>query len=118
VPERRRCEDQTRDPETKKERALRALLVLDFRFRGNDVVLMSLKITIGLYFILWWTLLFAVLPFGIKSQHETGEVVPGTDPGAPVAPMMWRKVLWTTLITTIAIVIVYVVVTYKLIAVS
>lgn len=78
---------------------------------------MNLRIWIGLYFVLWWTLLFATLPFGVKSQHEAGEVVPGTDPGAPVKPMMWWKVLWTTVITTVAVGIIYIVVTYKLIAV-
>lgn len=68
---------------------------------------MSWKIAIALYFILWWTLLFAVLPFGVKSQHETGEIVPGTDPGAPVAPMLLKKALWTSVITAIALGLIY-----------
>ena len=38
----------------------------------------------ALYFILWWVVLFAVLPFGVRSQDESGEVEAGTDPGAPV----------------------------------
>ena len=29
--------------------------------------------------------LFAVLPWGVRSQEESGEVAPGTDPGAPAA---------------------------------
>lgn len=38
----------------------------------------------AIYFVIWWTVLFAVLPFGIKkSQQEAGEVSPGSDPGAP-----------------------------------
>jgi predicted secreted protein len=77
----------------------------------------SLKITIALYFVLWWTLLFAVLPWGIRSQHEEGNMVAGTDPGAPIAPMMLKKALWTTLITTIAVALIYVLVTYRVISV-
>jgi hypothetical protein len=41
---------------------------------------------------------FAVLPFGARSQPETGDIAPGTDPGAPVAPRLAGKVIWTTLI--------------------
>ncbi len=59
---------------------------------------------IAIYFTLWWTLLFAVLPFGIKSQHEGGEVTPGTEPGAPQKPALLKKAVWTTLITTVVFV--------------
>jgi predicted secreted protein len=52
---------------------------------------------IALYFIIWWITLFAMLPIGVRSQHEGGEIIEGTEPGAPIAPAMWRKVLWTTL---------------------
>ena len=39
----------------------------------------------AIYFIMWWIVLFAVLPWGVRSQTEHGEEVPpGTDPGAPV----------------------------------
>jgi predicted secreted protein len=39
-----------------------------------------------------------VLPFGARSQPEIGDIAPGTDPGAPVAPRLAGKVIWTTLI--------------------
>ena len=42
--------------------------------------------------------LFAVLPWGVRSQEESGEVAPGTDPGAPAAHRVWSKLLWTTVI--------------------
>lgn len=51
---------------------------------------------IALYFVVWWTVLFAVLPFGIRSQAQTGEVVPGSEPGAPSGPVMAVKAIWTT----------------------
>ena len=45
--------------------------------------------------------LFAVLPWGIRSQHEGGEIVPGTDPGAPAIPNLGRKLLWTTVVSVV-----------------
>lgn len=38
--------------------------------------------------------LFAVISIGVQSQAETGEVVEGTDPAAPVEPQMGRKALY------------------------
>ncbi len=55
---------------------------------------MTISGAIALYFIIWWTVLFAILPFGVKSQAETGEVTAGTEPGAPVAPAMLKKAGW------------------------
>ena len=53
----------------------------------------------AVYFITWWVTLFAVLPFGIRSQHESGTVIPGTEAGAPEAPRMKRKIVLTTMIS-------------------
>jgi len=55
---------------------------------------------VAIYFIVWWTVLFAVLPFGVKSQHEAGDFSPGTDPGAPVMAGIGRKLIWTTLVSS------------------
>ncbi|CAM5378661.1 Putative secreted protein OS=Afipia felis OX=1035 GN=BN961_01277 PE=4 SV=1 [Afipia felis] len=55
----------------------------------------------AIYFVVWWVTLFAVLPFGVRSQHEGGDMSLGTDPGAPVLARMGRKLLWTTLISAI-----------------
>ena len=49
----------------------------------------------------WWVLLFAVVPFGVQSQHETADIVPGSDPGAPVAPRLLIKAVWTTAISVV-----------------
>ncbi len=62
---------------------------------------MSLTSGLAIYFILWWIVLFVVLPFGVKSQAEHGTVVPGTEPGAPENPRLLRKVLQTTVISLI-----------------
>ena len=44
---------------------------------------MSIPLGIALFFVIWWIVLFAVLPFFIRPQSETGKVVPGTSASAP-----------------------------------
>ena len=62
---------------------------------------MSISSALAIYFIVWWVVLFAVLPFGVRSQHEEGGGVEGTDPGAPVVHGMLRKLAWTTVISAV-----------------
>jgi predicted secreted protein len=59
---------------------------------------MGIGTVIAIYFIIWWVVLFAVLPWGVRSQQESGEVAPGTDPGAPAVHRVWMKLVWTTVI--------------------
>lgn len=61
----------------------------------------TLSTAFAIYFVLWWVTLFVTLPFGIRSQHEDGEGAPGTDPGAPIASRMGRKLIWTTLLSAV-----------------
>jgi predicted secreted protein len=64
---------------------------------------MSIPTAIAVFALIWWVTLFAVLPFGIRSQHEAGPdeepAAPGTDPGAPVHFSLGRKLLWTTVVS-------------------
>jgi predicted secreted protein len=60
---------------------------------------MTVAMGIAIYFTMWWTVLFAILPLRVRSQHEHGEISPGTDPGAPVAPHMLGKAVVTTLVS-------------------
>ncbi len=62
---------------------------------------MEISTAIAIYFILWWVVLFAVLPWGVHSQQEGGEVTPGTDPGAPAVHRVWMKLVWTTVIAAV-----------------
>ena len=55
----------------------------------------------AIYFVVWWVTLFVTLPFGVRSQHEEGVGAPGTDPGAPIAHQLGRKMLWTTAISAV-----------------
>jgi predicted secreted protein len=57
---------------------------------------LPIPLAIALFLSIWFVVLFAVLPFGIRSQHEAGDYVPGTDPGAPIEPHLLSKALWTT----------------------
>ncbi len=55
---------------------------------------------VAIYFLIWWIVLFAVLPWGVRNQEELGEVVPGSDPGAPGIHRLWGKLGWTTVCAT------------------
>jgi predicted secreted protein len=59
----------------------------------------TISTAFAIYFVIWWITLFLTLPFGVRSQHEDGAGAPGTDPGAPVATRMGRKLIWTTVIS-------------------
>ena len=57
---------------------------------------MQIASIIAVFFVIWWLSFVAVLPIGDRSQHDAGEVVTGTDPGAPVTPRLLRKFLLAT----------------------
>ena len=73
---------------------------------------MATSTAIAVYFLVWWVVLFAVLPWGVRNQEESGEVLPGTDPGAPAVHKVWMKLVWTTVIASVVFGILAVV--YKL----
>ena len=50
------------------------------------------------FLILWWVVMFMVLPFGVNRVEAPEE---GHDPGAPEKPLLVRKLLATTGITAI-----------------
>jgi predicted secreted protein len=63
---------------------------------------MTVTTAVAIFFLIWWVVLFAVLPWGVRSQEEAGgEVAPGTDPGAPVLPNLRRKLIWTTIVSVV-----------------
>lgn len=68
---------------------------------------MGIGTYIAIYFIVWWTVIFAVLPWGVRSQAESGSVEEGTDPGSPVRPMLLRKAAVTTVIAAVIVVLLY-----------
>ncbi len=62
---------------------------------------MSPLSSVAIYFVIWWLVLFAVLPFGVRGQHEANDIMPGTDHGAPQQPLLLKKAAATTLIAGI-----------------
>ena len=54
---------------------------------------------VAMYILIWWIVLFAVLPFGTRpvanADANTGWR------GAPERPRMWRKMLITTIVAAI-----------------
>ena len=69
---------------------------------------MSTTSAIAIYFIIWWTTLFAVLPWRIRNSHESGTTVEeGHDAGAPVVHGLKWKAVVTTIIATAIFIPVY-----------
>jgi predicted secreted protein len=79
---------------------------------------MPVTTALAIFFLIWWVVLFAVLPFGVRSQHEDGEMAPGTDPGAPVLPRLGRKLLWTTAVAAVIFGACYVVYVNRLVTIE
>jgi len=53
------------------------------------------------WLIIWWLVLFIILPIGIRGQAEEDDVLEGTEPGAPINPEIRRKFVQTTIIATV-----------------
>lgn len=52
-----------------------------------------------LFWVIWFLALMCIIPIGLKTQGEVGEITAGTPASAPVNPMILRKALWTTVVT-------------------
>jgi predicted secreted protein len=52
------------------------------------------------YLLVWWTVLFAVLPFGVRPDPN-GDPAIGGWRGAPLQPMLRRKLVATTLVSVL-----------------
>ncbi len=59
---------------------------------------MSIISALVLYAVIWFLVLFVVLPIRLETQGDRGEVVPGTPEGAPANLQMGKKARLTTLI--------------------
>ncbi len=66
-------------------------------------------LAVAVFLTIWFTVLFAVLPIGVRSQHEIGDITPGTDPGAPTSPRLLMKAGLTTLVSIVVFVLLVVV---------
>lgn len=73
---------------------------------------MAIGSIIAVYFVVWWIVLFAVLPWGVRTQDEEGEVVLGTPSSAPVKPRILRKALITSFVAAIVTFLIWLIVDY------
>lgn len=59
---------------------------------------MAITSALVLLAVIWFMLLFIVLPLRLTTQREAGDVVPGTPASAPTNPQLKRKAKIITLI--------------------
>lgn len=67
----------------------------------------TISTAFAIYFVIWWIALFFTLPFGMRTQHDEGVSIPGTEPGAPVKTFLGRRLIWTTVISAIFFVVMW-----------
>jgi predicted secreted protein len=69
-----------------------------------------------IYLTIWWTVVFSVLPLGVRSHAEMGVAPPpGCDPGSPVNPKLVRKFITTSWISAILFAALWAVVHYHMV---
>jgi predicted secreted protein len=57
----------------------------------------------AIYFVTWFLVLFAVLPFGVHTQEDAQERVLGTPESAPAQLHLVRTAVITTIITAVLV---------------
>lgn len=63
---------------------------------------MNLGGAVVIFVLIWWSVFFAVLPWGVRGRWEADDDgVHGAEPGAPVKPDLKRKALITTGISAV-----------------
>jgi predicted secreted protein len=59
---------------------------------------MSWATGVMVYLVIWWTILFTVLPLGVKRVEDPGL---GQDRGAPDKPQLLKKAIITSLVAAV-----------------
>ncbi|MGC1711020.1 MAG: DUF1467 family protein [Methyloceanibacter sp.] len=77
---------------------------------------MSLFFAVSMYLVIWWIVLFAMLPIGVRTSEEEGEkVVPGAVESAPHVPNLLPKMVATTVVSSIVFAALYVIIVHHVI---
>ena len=77
---------------------------------------MAVSTAIAIYFIIWWTVLFAMLPIGVRTSEEAGEkITPGNAESAPHMPNLLPKMVATTVVSSIIFVALYAIIVHHVI---
>lgn len=61
---------------------------------------MSVLTAIFIYFLIWWVMLFTVLPLGVERHAEEGK---GHDAGAPRRPDLRKKLAINTVLSALVL---------------
>ena len=64
-----------------------------------------------IYIIIWWIVLFTILPIDVNRQKSIK--IDGEDTGSPENPKMLKKFIYCTGITTVIFVIIYLLIKYE-----
>jgi predicted secreted protein len=77
---------------------------------------MTFAFAAAIYFIIWWIVLFAMLPIGVRTSEEAGEKAsPGTAESAPHMPNLLPKMVATTVVSTIIFAALYAIIVHHVI---
>jgi len=75
---------------------------------------MGIGTAIAVYLVIWWVVLFAVLPWGVRvPEHQEGA---GMAESAPIRPRLWLKALVTTVIAALLWLVVWYVASSEMIS--
>lgn len=69
---------------------------------------------IAIYFVVWWIVLFAVLPWGTRPVADADSKSGWR--GAPEQPRMWHKALATTIVAAIVWLLIYFAITSEMLS--
>lgn len=71
-----------------------------------------------LFAVLWFLVLFVVLPLRLTTQGEAGQVAPGTPSSAPHEPNLRRKVKFTTAVAALLWLVIAAVIVFEVITIA
>ena len=80
---------------------------------------MTIAFAAAIYAVIWWIVLFAMLPIGVRTSEEEGETtVPGTPESAPHTPNLLPKMVATTVVSSIVFAVIYVIIVDRVITID
>ena len=62
---------------------------------------MTVSAAFVLFAVIWFLILFIILPMRIKTQKDIGKILEGTPSSAPINANVKSKMFWTTIITAL-----------------
>lgn len=79
---------------------------------------MTISAAFVLFAVIWFLLLFIILPLRIKTQNDLGNTIEGTPASAPTNPRVKIKMFWTTVLTTIIWIPLCLIIMFEIISIS